>query len=100
MAAGVQHRASPRSVGDEDASGGLQALTPELRRDSGGSGLRGTRDPALLAHGKISFHGHGIYISGALAGWDVGLGDQHGNGSSCGSPTCCWATWNAGNDEL
>ena len=32
----------------------------------------------MLAHGKISFHGHGITISGALAGWDVGLGDQHG----------------------
>lgn len=32
----------------------------------------------VLATGKISFRGHAISISGALAGWDVALGEQAG----------------------
>lgn len=56
------YRPSPRSF--EGTPEALDYEGREIRR--------------VLAHGKISFHGHGIYISGALAGWDVGLGDQHG----------------------
>ncbi|MFO1458045.1 MAG: integrase core domain-containing protein [Verrucomicrobiota bacterium] len=57
-----------------------EVYRPSPRSFEGLRRLWTTRDErsGVLAHGKISFHGHGIYISGALAGWDVGLGDQHG----------------------
>ena len=75
MAAGVQHRASPEALGMKTRQRRFTGPHPGsfegTRRllDYEGREIR-----RVLAHGKISFHGHGIYISGSTGGMGRGAG--------------------------
>ena len=99
MAAGVQHRASPRSVGDEDASEGVYRPSPRSRRDPEALDHEGREIRRVLAHGKISFMVTDLisehWRDGTWAGRSARETDR-----VVVRPPCYWAHLNAGNDEL